>query len=429
MKEGGPVESSARSEWRDGWPLPLASGVGLAVSVAHIYTAGLFIVPLEREFGWSRTAITSGLSIVSVFSVCLAPFMGMLIDRWGSRRIGLPGILLYCAAIAGLSFANASLWSWWALWVLIAFGSICTKSTVWTTAVASRFDKARGMALAITLCGAGVGSATLPILAAFLLAEFGWRGAYVTMGGLLAAISAPVLLLFFYDAADKAGKAAGTVRSADRSHLPGLGIREAMLSTRYLRLAVASLAAVSAITAIMVHLVPILIGEGLETSEAAAAASLVGIGSILGRLGAGFLLDRLSGPLIGATAFSMPILIAFTLMQVDGSLQLAMLAAFVLGLSLGGEVDVIAYLTTRFFGIRNFGTLFGTLVGLQSLAVGTGPVLAGYVYDRSGAYDWVLIGVMPVFGLAALMVGTLGRYPILPKPQEAPGGTLAVAEV
>lgn len=423
------MRDPVRAEWRAGWPLPLASALGLAVSVTHIYTAGLFIAPLEQEFGWSRTAITSGLSIISLFSVCLAPFMGMAIDRWGSRRIGLPGILLYCGAVASLSLATGSLWSWWALWVLLALGSICTKATVWTTAVASRFDEARGFALAITLCGAGVGSAVLPIMAVAFLSEFGWRGAYVAMGAVLAAVSVPVLFFFFYDAGDTKGKAEGTGRSGDRSHLPGLGIREAMLSTRYLRLAVASLAAVSAVTALMVHLVPILSSRGMDMAAAAAAASLVGIGSVTGRLGAGYLLDRMSGPLIGAIAFTMPILVALALLHVDASPQMAMPIAFLLGLSVGGEVDVIAYLTTRFFGLRNFGTLFGTLVGMQSLAVGIGPVLAGYVYDQTASYDWVLIGVVPVFALAALMVGTLGRYPVLRAPAAVPAAGLAAAEL
>jgi len=104
------------------WLVVFTSTLALAVSVTHVYSTGLFIVPIETEFGWSRAQITAGLAVVSVISVVFAPFVGMVVDRIGSRRIALPGMILYCTALALLSTTTQSIWHWWAMWGLLAFG-------------------------------------------------------------------------------------------------------------------------------------------------------------------------------------------------------------------------------------------------------------------------------------------------------------------
>lgn len=403
------ASTGAAAEWRAGWPLPIVSAIGYAAGIAYLYSLGLFIEPLEQEFGWSRVAITSGLTIVSAVVVVFAPFSGVFIDRWGARRVAVPGLVLYCLALAGLSFAGPEIWSWWGLWVFVAFGALCTQAAVWTSAVASRFDRSRGLAMAITLCGAGIGSALVPILANQYIDQFGWRGAYVALGA-TAALALPLVVLFFHDAVDKSRRSGGSA-TRDRDALPGISVRTAMLSTRFLRLAFISLAVVTAMTSMLVHFVPMMTAKGLSKDAAAAAAGLIGIGSITGRLAGGFFLDRVSGALVGAVAFSLPIIVAISLLGYEGDGTAAFALAFLLGLSLGGEVDVIAYLTTRYFGLKNFGTLFATIIALQTLALGIGPLIAGYVYDRFGEYDPLLIGIVPVFVLSAGLIATLGPYP------------------
>lgn len=401
---------SAASEWKASWPLPLVSAIGYAAGIAYLYSLGVFIEPLEQEFGWSRVQVTSGLTIVSALFVFLAPFTGLFIDRWGARRVALPGMVFYSAALAGLSLAGSSIWSWWALWIFVGLGALCVQAAVWTAAVASRFDRSRGLAMAITLCGAGLGSAITPIIGQYFIAELGWRGAYVAIGITYAALSLPLIFFFFYDAADKAA-ASGESSTRDRSKLPGLGMRESLLSSRFIRIAVISLAVVTAMTALLVHAVPMLVAGGLDRATAAAAAGFIGIGSIAGRLTGGLLLDRISGALVGGVAFSLPILVCLLLTQYEGSTAPAFMIAFLLGLSLGGEVDVLAYLTSRYFGLRNFGTLFAIVVALQTLALGIGPLIAGYIYDLYGTYEPLLFGLIPVFVVATLIVATLGRYP------------------
>ena len=141
------------AETRADWLLVLASTFALVASVAHVYSVGVFIGPLEAEFGWSRGEISAGLGVISVISVVLAPFVGLAIDRCGSRRIGLPGLVIYLTGVALLSTATPSLLHWWALWALIAIGTVLIKPTVWVAAIASRFDRRRGLAMALAICG------------------------------------------------------------------------------------------------------------------------------------------------------------------------------------------------------------------------------------------------------------------------------------
>ena len=402
-------DARARDEWRAAWALPFVSALGYGVSTVHIYSAGLFIVPLEREFGWTRAAITGGLTVISVISVFAAPFVGLLIDRVGARRIGIPGLAVYAAAMAALSLAGSSLWGWYALWVLLAVGSLMVKATVWTSAVASRFDRSRGLAMAITLCGAGLGSALTPLLTNRLLVAFDWRGAYVGLGVIIAAISIPLMLPFFRDARDLARSRPAAAEAV--APLGGLRFGEAVRSARFVKLALVSFLAVSAMTALMVHMVPMLLERGFTAIHAAQIAGLAGIGSVVGRIGTGFLLDRVSGQLIGGIGFSLPILVVIAFYAAGTQAWVAAPAAFLLGVTLGTEVDVIGYVTSRFFGMRNFGGVFGTLIGLQSVSVGLGPLLASIVFDRTRSYDAVLLGTVPVFMLVTALIVSMGRYP------------------
>ena len=397
-------------EWREGWPLPLVSAIGLGIGVAQIYSFGLFIAPLQNAFGWSRTAASSGLTVLSAV-LLLAPVAGTLIDRWGPRRIAIPGMLFYCLALAALSLTGASLWTWWLLWGLIGFGTLTIQPTTWLSAVTSRFDQARGLALSVAMCGSGLAAMILPLVTNHLLLSFGWRGAYMALGGIFAAVSIPLLLLFFRDARDLTAKSAGPGSKSRAPAAIAIALAEAARSSRFWKLAIVSFLVVAAITALLVHFVSIMTWKGLSRTHAAEMAGLIGIGSIAGRLITGVLLDRINGSIVGAVGFSLPILVLLTLIFMDASMALTAAVALVFGLTLGCEVDVLGYLSSRHFGLRSFGSVFGTFIGLQSLAVGVGPAAAAYVFDRTGSYHLVLVGLIPVFALSAILISSLGAYP------------------
>lgn len=402
---------SALDEWKAGWPLPLVAAVGIAVFNMPAHSLGMFFAPLEADLGWSRTQITSGLLAMSIIAIFTIPIMGRLVDVKGARRIALPGVLLFGCAFAALGLPQSPVWGWWAAWMLLALAASWVSPVVWTAAVASRFDKGRGLAIAITLSGAGAGTIAAPLLANWLIETLGWRLAYGAMGSLFCLTLFPLAYLFFHGAGDLQRRSPGEPSGQHTRPMRTGSFQDAMRNSRFVRLVIATFLVALALIALVVHFVPILLSSGIAKNEAAEAAAFVGAGSIIGRIVAGLLLDRVHGTIVGFGAFSLPVIVSVSLLYWAGDAQMMYVTAFVLGFSLGSEVDVVAYLTSRYVGLRNFGSMFGISMSALALATGVGPFIGGMVYDLTGSYDYLLIGSSPLFLGAAVLVATLGPYP------------------
>ena len=408
---------TAIAEWRSFWFLPIAAALGYATSVIHVYAMGPFIEPLQLDFGWNRAQVSSGITIAAFISAVFCIPVGMLVDRIGPRRVALIGILLMTGGYALLSTATGTATNWVILWVIVAIGTLWVQATVWTSAVASRFAVSRGMALAVTLSGASLAATVFPLLATWLIGAFGWRMAFVGMSGIWLALVFPVLFFCFRGAQDTASSRRRNApddkdqpRQAATS-LSGVSLGEGLRSAALHKLLIAGgLFAFTALGA-LVHFVPILTDGGADPLSAAGMASLIGIFSIVGRLATGLLLDRFPGHFVGAAACLLPI-VASALLLFDGTNPISQaLAAIALGLTLGAEVDVIAYLATRHFGLRNFGALYGALV--MALAMGTafGPLAAGAVFDHFGSYAEFLILAAGLMTVSAISLLSLGHPP------------------
>lgn len=402
---------NAAAEWRSFGFLPFTAALGYATSVLHVYSLGAFIGPLQQEFGWSRAQASGGLTIAALISAVGCIPVGMLVDRIGPRRIGLIGVLAMCAAFALAGTATGQTANWLLLWGVIAVGTFFVQATVWTSAVASRFEASRGFAFAITLCGASVSATLFPFFATWLIGSYGWRIAYVAMGGIWAALVFPLLFIFFRGAQDELRKQRVT-RTDTPGVLAGISLAEGLRSpTLYKLLMAAGLFAFTAI-GVVVHFVPILTDSGATALSAAGIAALIGLFSIVGRLGTGVLLDKFPGHLVGAVAFLIPIL-ACVLLLVDGANPVSQgVAAAIFGLTVGSEVDVIAYLAARHFGLKNFGALYGVLQ--MALAAGTafGPLAAGAVFDRYDSYAPFLMLTTVLMAASAIALFTLGPAPL-----------------
>lgn len=404
---------NAVAEWRNFWPLPIAAALGYSTSVLHVYSIGPYIGPLQQEFGWSRAQISAGITIASFGSAIFCVPIGMLVDRLGPRRIGMVGVLLMCSAFALLSTATGRLANWLVLWGILAIGNLCVQTTVWTSAVASRFAASRGLAFALTLSGASLSATVFPVLATWLIGAHGWRAAFAAMGGIWAALVFPMLLLFFRGAQDQGrGKRAGIPGAA--RELAGIGISEGLRSPVLYKLLMAGGLFAFTLIGILVHFVPILKDNGATPLAAAGTASLIGIFSIVGRLGTGLLLDRFAGHLVGAVAFLLP-MIACLLLFLDGARPSAQAAAAAfVGLTVGSEVDVIAYLAAKHFGLKNFGSLYGALVMALTLGTAFGPLAAGAVFDHYHSYVPFLLLTAVMMAASSMALVSLG-----PPPPEA----------
>jgi MFS family permease len=416
------------AEWRSHFMVPLAAALGYSTSVIHIYGLGPYFAPLQNEFGWSRAQITVGLTIQTLVNALFCVPIGALVDRIGPRSIGLIGVLTVSGAFALLGSATGSSSNWYLLWTVLAVATLPAQATIWTSAVASRFEVSRGLALAVTLCGASVGAAVFPPLATWLIKAHGWRTALLIEGAIWAAITFPTLLLFFRGARDSR-RSESSAQPAPPRQLAGMSLRDGLRSSVFLRLFVASVLFTFTLIALVVHFVPILKDRGADPMAAAGVAALVGLFSIVGRLGTGVLLDRFRASLVGAGAFMLPILACALLLFWGESPAAQSAAAAVIGLTLGSEVDVIVYLTTRHFGLKNFGALYGGLLTALSIGTAAGPLAAAAIYDARGSYEAFLWLTTLSMGLSALALATLPRpgFASGSAPVESPSPSAAPA--
>lgn len=410
--DGTAVKPSALQEWRRSWTVVLAGALGFALSSVTIYSLGPFIAPLEAEFGWSRAQIASGMTLYSIFGILLTPVAGIVIDRVGPRRVALVAILGYWITFSALAMATGSMWVWLGLWFILSIASAPMKPTTWTAGVSSVFDKGRGLAISVMLCGAALSSSLTPIFATWLIDTYGWRIAYVAMMTCFVAVVFPIVWLFFSSAADRARIGSKGSQAQATAPLTGLHWREGLLSWKFARLAGAAFVTTLVIISFVSNLIPIFSASGIARSQAAAIAGLIGMSTIVGRLIGGYLLDHINGSYVGGVSLLVPVISALLVLSFPGSVMAASIAVLILGLALGAELDCVAYLTTRHFGLRNFGTIFGVVSGVLAFATGLGPFLVNLGYDLTGGYTIALEAYIPLSLVASALFFSLGRYPV-----------------
>ncbi|WP_174273948.1 MFS transporter [Sphingomonas bacterium] len=403
-----PMEGEAGdgwAEWRQNWPLVVTATVGMSITAVHLYSMGVLLDPIRADTGWSRTEITFGQTISSAISIVLAPVCGMMMDRWGARRIVLPGSIVFCLGLMAVGLTGHSLLMWYAMWSILSLGLIGLKPNVWVGAVSQPFVVTRGLAFAIVISGVGLCSATVPSIANYLLGHYGWRGAYVGLGVIWLILVLPLSFLFLRTTPDR--------RTADRSPRGiGVSVAAGLRSRAFARLAVAGFLFSVALVAVLLHFVPMMVDHGIGRTTAAGVAGLIGVFSIVGRLITGMLLDRFSGRRVGGISFMLPIvpmlLVLFFELGTGGWIA----AAILFGLSVGAELDVLAYLSTRHFGLRNYATLFGFIISVLAAATSLGPIIASMLRDATGSYQVFIWATLPAFAISALAIWTLPDYPL-----------------
>jgi MFS family permease len=403
----------AAAEWRANWPVVIAAMAGFSFYSVGSYTTGLFMEPLGKEFGWGRAQISAGLLVTSIMTIPMAPVVGAVIDRWGSRRLAIPGMALAIAAVAAFSLANGDATQWLLLWTFYGVASLMIKATVWTAATSNVFTAGRGLALGLVLCGSALTQTIAPVLAERLIDAFGWRQAYVWIA---LAWGGPVLLLillFMFEPTDRAKKGRAPVRDkAMAAHAAGgLGFREAFGNVPLVRIAISTLIFMFLTVGVLIHQVPILTEAGVSRSHAALLASLGGIAGIVGKLVTGWASDRADGGTVGAITLGSTALAFTLLLEPIRSPLTIVIAMIIIGYGSGTKLQVTAYLTSRYGGLRNFGKIFGVMSSLIAVGGGLGPIVAGAIYDHFGSYSPLLLVGIPGTLLCGLLIFRLGPYP------------------
>lgn len=401
--------ASAAKEWRSYWPLVLTAGMGMALASAMNTMLGVMIIPIEKEFGWTRAEISSGPLIVSVMAVLFATAAGYAIDRLGARRIGIAVVVLMSSAIALLSTTTAHLWHWWIVWTI--FGTAATATaTVWLAPLSSKFKNGLGLAITFALVGTGIGAALLPVSANYLIEHYGWRTGYAVVGAVFAIVTIPLTFIFWRVTEDRASSDDQSP-DIDPAELPGMTVRQALRSRNFLLILLAQMIGSLANSALLVNLIPMLIDAKISAGDAAAMAGAQGVAATIGRFVGGWALDRASAKWLVAVSTLGSAALPLVLVVAPGSISLAFAVVVVNGLMNSVKYPGMVYLLSRHVGTKSFGTLFGLISTVMSVASGLSPMLANHVYDVTRSYETVFWAAIPPFVVAAGLFAALGRYP------------------
>src|ERR1700677_3126175 len=408
--------SSQRPRIFYGWVIVFTAGIGLLLGYApvFVYSFSVFIRSLAQDFHSSRTSISFAFTLANLMQSAGAPLIGRMVDRVGARKVVVPLTVIFGLILISFKYFSTSLWHLYAFFIVMGLIGTGTAPVPYGIVVSRWFDKRRGLALGLMMMGLSLGAILMPPIAQRLILLFGWRTAYAVVGFVVLAISVPVVAIFLKDSPQKMGLRPDGVRdlntgSEDRGNEPGLSCSVARRQPAFWFLASAFFLVGASVHACVIHLVPMLTDHGISVERAAFASSLLGVALLIGRVFSGYFLDRFFGPHVAILLFS-GVAVGIVLLWAGTGGSLPLLAAFLVGLGMGAEADIIAYLTSRYFGLRSFGEIYGYLFATFTLAGALGPVLMGVGFDHLGSYRAPLLFFLAATLVATALLTRLGPY-------------------
>lgn len=401
-----------------GWWVVAASIVGLSTGPAQFAfgSLGLFIIPLGDEFGWDRAQISLALTAFTVALLFSLPVAGGLVDRLGSRRVLLPSMLVVGLCLALVPLALSQLWHLLVIFALIGSLGAGANSLPYMLTISAWFDRQRGLAIGIAMAGSGLGYAYVPPLVQYMNDAFGWRAGFLALAAITICVAIPLVYWWFRETPEELGLQSDGDSSLDSAQPPassiGITRSDALRTKAFWLLFVVFCTLSFSLYGLLPHIVPMLSDRGMDASTAALAASSVGLTIMFARVVVGYLIDRFFAPRV-AMVFFLLSAVGLGILATGTAGPAVFLATILIGLSIGAEIDLMAFLATRYFGLRHFGEIYGLL--FASLLIGTsfGPVTYGYVYESQGSYVWILALGCALNGAASLLTASLPRYPEL----------------
>ncbi len=381
-------------------------GVVCASNVLPYYTIGALVVPVTEEFGWTRAQFQAAILFSSGLGALTSPLVGWLIDRYGARRVALPSVLgLGCGFFFAASM-QGQLWMLFLAYGAMAFLGAGTIPVTWTRAIATSFFSRRGLALGLTLTGTGICASVAPHITVWMTSEYGWRGAYLGLGLIPMLLAFPVLFFFF--------KPVEINQLSDKDEVAarqtGKTLTEASRDYRFWALLFSILFAYMGFSGIGPNLLPSMTDDGFSRSQAATIQSIFGGSIVIGRVVVGYTLDRLWAPGVAAVSLIMPAIGTWILFG-DQTLAMAAAASFLIGFAAGAELDLMAFLAARYFGLKHYAKIYSVLYATLAVCSGTAPMLFASVYDKTASYDIGFMVASGLFIVATLLILVMGRYP------------------
>lgn len=396
-----------------GWWITIASSVGLSTSPGQFAfgALGLFMIPLTLEFSADRAEVALASTYFTVALALTSPFIGKVADRFGSKEVLLPSLLAFGLLLGSIAMFVTALWQLYVIFALIGVLAAGANALPYMRIIGEWFNKRRGLALGIAMAGGGAGYTYVPPMLQYIIENYSWRHGYYTLAGIVLFIALPISAIFLKNTPQEIGQLpdnepeAETVKTETSDAISfNEVIREKSFWILYCIFALLSFC----LYGILSNLVPMLIDRGMEGSDAAAVAAMLGIAILFSRAGIGYFLDKFFAPKVAIVSILLST-IGVGMLAMGVINAPAYIAALLIGLSIGTEFDLLAYLTTRYFGLSSFGMVYGLMFSAFLVGTSIGPVSFGASFDTFGSY----VNVLTLS--AIILIVTVGLFLLLPK--------------
>lgn len=385
------VRPRPNREFQEHWTLLLGAFLGILIgfSSAYFYTTGVFMKPLQEEFGWTRGEASLSAVLAPLCVAATAPFVGQMLDRFGPVRMAGASLTGLAICFVLLAYGTSGLMSYLLLTLLLCLAGVGTNTFIFTHALVHSFEKRRGAALGIALAATGAGAALYPFILIPHVAAHGWRQGYLLLALLIVALTPVVILLLRKQTGRHAGKQGA------------IGLATLWRSRAFRLLSMMFLLASFAVLGTIVHFVAMLSDAGLSPAMTGSLTAAIGLAAVVGRLAMGWLLDIVSPGRLTATIFlgcgAGMIILAV------GGIEFALIGAVVVGLAVGAEGDILAFMVARHFPLQRYGAAYGGILIFFTTGTALGPGVAGYAKDLTGDYQWWLFAAAAMLGIAACL--------------------------
>ncbi len=318
-----------------------------------------------------------------------------------------------CVGYALLTQLGGEIALFYIMWLLMSLVGGGTTPVVWTRAVNIWFDKGRGFALGLALAGSGLAGILGPPVATTLIEEFGWKGGYLGISLAILLIGLPLVALLFNDHAPPEGHVkqanATTAQSPKQIEHTGLTFTESYKTVVFWKIAIGFFFVSAIIAGLIINLVPLLMDRNMSAMDAAKIAGVLGFAVLFGRIGIGYLIDRFRAPLVSAIMFSITALGCLVLTQTGAPTWVIWIAVITLGFAAAAEIDLVAFLVSRFFGMKAYGKIYGSQLTIFYLGAALGPLAVGRSFDIFGGYDQALYAGVVILLFGSVVIGGLGN--------------------
>jgi predicted MFS family arabinose efflux permease len=394
------------NELRRGASPLFAATVGTMCGLTTIttYSQSFFVGAVTSEFGWSFGQFFLTTTIIMCSGLVTAPLIGALVPKFGIRTLGMVGLIGHALCYCLFGINPNSLPLWYATAVLLSFLSAGSLPIIWTAVLNGWFFKKRGLAVGITMSGTGIGAFLLPPIASLLIGDYGWRTAYFVIGLGACALSLPIVYFLFKENTDSTAE--------EKPKLAwGLSRSEAIKTRRFWALSIVLFLTAFAIIGLVSNFKPIFLSKGAIKEQIALLGLIMGISVLCGRLVVGSLLDKFWAPAVAIGAMMMPLMALLLLHFVPYSFAVGVAIAMGIGIAAGAELDLVAYLTSKYFGPKNYAQIFGAIFALFSIGGGIAPPLFGALSSGGAGYTVPFYLALGALIISVPLFLSLGAYP------------------